>query len=342
MTLDQLREKLNGKKVLFFTTKNLSYLRNAQEIAFLRESGAMFHIVGSDRKSYLARVLKAYGMGIVQILFFRPQVIFAGFAPQLLLPFLWLSRKQGKWVVMDFFISLYDTMVDDRKRFQPESWMARFLYKWDQRTLQLADLYLADTEADRIFFSETFQIKGENGLTWYLCADSSIYFPFPSRKPEEWQKRYTVLYFGSILPLQGVEVVVEAVAQLKDCAGLQFILVGPLDKIPGAEAVQQQANVVCYSWLPQRELAEKISMADLCLAGHFNKEIGKAKRTIPGKAYIYAAMEKPMILGDSPANHELYQEDGEQIFFVPQGDAGALAKQIVRLAQKGGFIPKDE
>ena len=45
------------------------------------------------------------------------------------------------------------------------------------------------------------------------------------------------------------------------------------------------------------------------------------------KAYIYRAMEKAMILGDTPANHELFEAD-ERTAFVPLGDAKALAEKI--------------
>ena len=79
-------------------------------------------------------------------------------------------------------------------------------------------------------------------------------------------------------------------------------------------------------WLSQEELAEHIANADLCLAGHFNGEIDKAKRTIPGKAYIYEAMGKKMVLGDNEANREL--EKMRTHVMVQQGDSVALAKKI--------------
>lgn len=342
MKLEQLKTFISGKKILFFTTKDLSYLRNVQERVFLENCDGELRIVGSEHKSYFIRVLKVYLVGIVQMFVFRPKVIFAGFAPQLLLPFLWFARKIHCMVVIDFFISLYDTMIDDRKRFLPGSRVAKILHWLDRKTLKIADIYIADTAADRTFFSQEFNVELEKGLVWYLCADCSIYFPMIQKKASEWKTKFIVLYFGSILPLQGVEVVLDAVSQLKDAKWLQFILVGPIEKVNGADRLKFQKNVVCYSWLDQNTLAEKISMADLCLAGHFNKEIGKAKRTIPGKAYIYAAMGKSMVLGDSPANHELYREDGKKIYFVPQGDAAALAGKIVELAQKGGFLGEDE
>ena len=102
-----------GKHVLFITTKNLDYLRNTQEIAKLRESAASVDVLGSSEKSYARRLLHVYGklstMSLKQY-----DTIFVGFAPQLILPlFGWRFRK--KTVVIDFFISVYDTMIQDRK-----------------------------------------------------------------------------------------------------------------------------------------------------------------------------------------------------------------------------------
>ena len=82
------------------------------------------------------------------------------------------------------------------------------------------------------------------------------------------------------------------------------------------------------------ELANYIAMADLCLAGHFSGEIEKAKRTIPGKAYIYDAMKKKILLGDNSANHELFEEkDGK--YFVQMGNPKALADRIVEIMEEG-------
>ena len=108
-----------------------------------------------------------------------------------------------------------------------------------------------------------------------------------------------------------------------DEKGIVFEVIGPVP----AEQIPAQENLTCIPWLSQEELAVHIAQADLCLAGHFSDTIGKAKRTIPGKAYIYRAMKKPMILGDTPANHELFTEN-EDIRFVPPGNPEALAQEI--------------
>ena len=71
------------------------------------------------------------------------------------------------------------------------------------------------------------------------------------------------------------------------------------------------------------------------LAGHFNAEIQKAKRTIPGKAYLYHAVGKPMILGENLANHELFSEQEKGIYFVEMGSGEKLAEKIKKIANIG-------
>ena len=105
--------------------------------------------------------------------------------------------------------------------------------------------------------------------------------------------------------------------------------IGSIKGIPDSilKSAAANRNVHILKWLSQNNLAKKIAEADLCVAGHFNLYIDKAARTIPGKAFIYEAMDKPMILGDTKANRELFTED-ERHIFVKRGSAEALAECI--------------
>ena len=318
------------QRVLFITTKNLDYLRNTQEISLIRESAKELFVIGSNKKSYPVRLLQVYW----KLLWFSRRqfdMVFVGFAPQLVVPFFKWKWK-GKKLCMDFFISVYDTLVFDRKKFKEQSLVARIL-KWiDTVTIQQADCVIADTKAHGEYFMEEFGLSKDKLKVLYLEADSSIYYPREQKKPQRMQDRFTVLYFGSVLPLQGLNIILEAVDLLQGNKDIYFDIIGPIDN---KYQKPESDNVEYHDWLSQEDLAKHISFADLCLAGHFNKDIDKAKRTIPGKAYIYAAMEKPMILGDNPATHELYREDMPGIYFVEMGNAQALVDTIVRISKEG-------
>lgn len=318
-----------SSRALFITTKNLDYLRNTQEIRILKERYDQVDVIGSSSSSYPKRLLKVYGKLLVTRCRWYDEV-FVGFSPQLIVPFFSFKFRKTK-LTIDFFISVYDTMVCDRKKFKEKSLPARFSHWLDRRTLRKADSVISDTNAHGDYFSEEFGIKRKKIRTLYLEADTSYYYPRPQKKPSELADRFVVLYFGSILPVQGVDVIMDALRPLMNRKEYYFVIVGPMkEEIRKAEG----DNIEYVPWLPQDQLAEKIAQADLCLAGHFNAENGKAQRTIPGKAYIYDAMKKPMILGDSPANRELYPEKPGVYEYVPMGDPGALTGKIQELSER--------
>lgn len=331
MQQEQLFEHFNGKKALFVTTKGLRYLRNVQELQLLHDTCAALGIAGSDSSSYPLRVLCAYWKSLCG-LGQDVGAVFVGFAPQLMLPLFWLYHRQQRFVAIDFFISMYDTLVCDRRKFSPNSLIAKLLHWWDAATLKSADAFVTDTKAHRDYFITEFGADPARNCVLYLQADTALYHPMKVARPDALQNRFVILYFGSVLPLQGVETVLDAAALCKARDNIHFVFVGPVGKAGVDKAAYP--NVIFYDWLPQPELAQQIAMADLCLGGHFNAEIAKASRTIAGKTYIYKAMNKPVILGDNPANRELYSEQDEGSYFVPMGDAQALADRIVALAQQ--------
>ena len=86
--------------------------------------------------------------------------------------------------------------------------------------------------------------------------------------------------------------------------------------------------MVYHKWLDPKELYKQISSTAVCLAGHFEPEIDKADRTIPGKAIIYEALGKTMILGDTKANRELFKADDKHIF-VPRGNFQRIVEAVI-------------
>lgn len=322
-------QSYENQNVLFVTTKNLDYLRNTQEIRLIKQTAKSVTVLGSREKSYAKRLLYVYGKLCAMSM--KPfDAVFLGFAPQLVLP-LFAHRFRKKTVDIDFFISVYDTMVCDRKKLHSGSLGAKFCHWIDTRTLKLADHVISDTNAHGDYFSVEFGKARSAIETLYLDADTSIYYPRPQVKPPELKEQFIVLYFGSVLPVQGVDVIMQAMALLADDPRIHFYLIGPVDqKVTPAES----DNITYIRWLSQPELAECISQADLCLAGHFNKENGKANRTIPGKAYIYEAMEKPMILGDNAATRERYTDGMLGITFVEMGSPEALRDGILHCMEE--------
>ena len=148
-----------------------------------------------------------------------------------------------------------------------------------------------------------------------------------------------VLYFGTGLPLQGTEYVARAFDFLAQEYGYKCIYVGGLNGMSRDmrktllscenRAVKRGKGCMVYhKWLDTKELYKQISSATVCLAGHFEPDIDKADRTIPGKAMIYEAFGKSIILGDTKANRELFKSDDKHIF-VPRGDFQRIVEAVI-------------
>lgn len=322
-----LEDVVKGKRILFVTTKNIDYIRNVQELRILKTNALSVEIVYSEKKNYILRIIDVWRKTTVKKVN-EADAVFVGFEPQFVIPYVGYLFK-NKPVYIDCFISVYDTLVWDRKKFKDKSLLARYFHYMDERTLKRADLVITDTVAHTKYYVEEFHVQKYKFETIYLEADSTIYYPREQRKSENIKDKFVVLYFGSVLPLQGVDVILDAVRELKNENDIYFDIIGP---IPDVYNKPIQGNVEYTDWLSQESLAEHIAQADLCLAGHFNGDIGKARRTIAGKAYIYEKMGKIMILGDNSTNREVFKED-DRHRYVAMSSSELLAKEIIKEGQ---------
>lgn len=319
----KLTEIIKGKKVAYIATKNSDYIRITQEVRLVKEHAKDCLIIVSEKKHYIARVIDVY-LKLLRTNFNEYDIVFIGFMSQMILP--WFRFKfKNSIIIEDFFISVFDTLVDDRKKIKRNTFIGKLLYLLDKKALNSAQIIISDTVSHGQYFREEFGITGKEFLTLYLEADNSLYYPRTIKKPDRWKDKFLVLYFGSILPVQGVEVVLEAIRLLKGDPEIHFLIIGPIAK---EYEKPETRNVSYIEWLDQAELAEYIAFSDLCLAGHFSKTVEKANRTIPGKAYIYEAMNKPMVLGDSQANHEISQKN-VVLPLVERGNPLALVNIIL-------------
>lgn len=140
---------------------------------------------------------------------------------------------------------------------------------------------------------------------------------------------FVVLWFGTVLPLQEVDIIMKAAKELRHNRKIKFYIIGKTEKLNIKR--DKYENVEFLGWLQDDKIAKYINSADICLVGHFNLENPRANREIPGKAFIYKAMGQKIILGDSEANREVFKEDNKTIFYVERGNYKKLAEMIEKI-----------
>jgi glycosyltransferase involved in cell wall biosynthesis len=223
---------------------------------------------------------------------------------------------RGRPVVFNPLVSLADTLVSDRARFRPGSPAARLLESIDRRALDAADLVIADTNPHAAFFRQLTRTRVEVCL---VGAEERVFAP-------GWQPQdpFTVVFVGKLIPLQGVDVVVEA-ARLAPELRFRIVGSGQLEALLG----HRSANVDHVHWVEYERLPEELHRAG-CALGIFGTS-PKAGRVIPNKAFQALACGTPLITADTDAARELLV-DGEHALLVPAGDPEALAAAARTLA----------
>lgn len=241
----------------------------------------------------------------------------------------WATR-QGVPLVFDPLISAYDKQVDERGKLSANSRKAQRLLKWERELLARADLMLADTEEHARYFVEVLGARRERVVVVYVGAEQGVFRPAPLRaKPVG--TPVEVLFYGSFIPLQGPEVVVEA-ARLYEGPTIRWTLLG---QGPLRQTCEEKArglkNVAFENWLPYEELPGRIHQADLLL-GVFGTT-AKAGRVMPNKVFQSLACGRVVITREAGAYPRDLRIAGDSgLLWVPPGDAHALADHVAHLA----------
>ena len=138
-----------------------------------------------------------------------------------------------------------------------------------------------------------------------------------------------VLFYGTYLPLHGIETIIEAVRLLRGPIAVTLIGEGQTYRDVRARAVGIPPERLSFRPpVPVRRLEDAIAQSDVVL-GVFGGTL-KARMVIPNKVYQALAVGRAVVTADTPAIRELFT-DGEHLLTVPPGDAPALAGAIERL-----------
>lgn len=245
--------------------------------------------------------------------------------------------SNGPVITMDCFISLYDTVVVDRKILSSRNILSRWLRFVERRAVRHSDLVVADTQPNADYLYALFGGDKNKYQAINLCINESLFNsaavdsitanPARSTLPAKLE----VLFVGSFVPLQGATIVAEAAIALAHRQDIHFHMVGDGQTAGEVQALLQGRDLNLSwdrAWLAIDEIARMVSAADICL-GVFGAG-AKASRVLPYKVYMALASAKPVI--SMEVQDTVIQESVIPFLSILQNSGAALADQITQLA----------
>ena len=234
-------------------------------------------------------------------------------------------------MIFDSFVSPSDALVNEGKAGTIGKILGKFCYPLEKHLLHYADLLLVDTQLHKEFFNQQFNIPLEKIKTIYVGANEKFSSPECSLSNDNHMQ---ILFYGSCLPLHGLDVILGAIKKLKACP-VKVILIGG-NKI-AAQTINKfiktnkLSNIEHIKWVSFSKLCEYyIARSELILGGPFGGT-PQAQRVITGKTFQSLAMGKATIIGK--IDEDTGFQHRKNCLLVKQNDVQDLADVIFWCSQ---------
>lgn len=242
----------------------------------------------------------------------------------------WIIRliAVGKRLVFDEFMSPSDALLSEKKAGVAGRFLGYLTLPFEWLCLHFSGHCLTDTQLHKSFIAARFGVPHDKIEVVYVGAvpgDKDPGHQTNTGKTDS-NKPLSVLFYGTFLPLHGMDVVLRA-CKLLETKPIEFRIIGgsgkPLVRFLDLLDELQPGNVVHDSWVDFEDLQSTvIPNADLCLGGPFGGT-PQARRVITGKAFQFLAQSKPTVIGriEEPVKFV----DRENCLLVDQASPESLA-----------------
>lgn len=244
-------------------------------------------------------------------------------------PYTWLlSRLTGAVHVVDGFVRLYETRVEDLGEVRPTSWKALAYKAIDWFSVRFSDIYLVDTRVRAKKIQQSIKLRP---AVYSLPVGAPSWAKSRSRRNTHPGVR--LLYYGNYIHLHGVETVVRAFARLDPSLGATLTLLGDGKLKSGIETLVSELGLgeSCEFRPPVVEelLPEVIADHDIVL-GIFGGS-PKAGSVIANKVWQGLACGRVLVTRESEALEELRPLVGAQLKTCAPADDRALAEVLTEV-----------
>ena len=229
----------------------------------------------------------------------------------------------GRKIIFDEMVSPYDSLRNERKAGFIGVLVSILIYPFEWLILHSSNIILTDTPQHKHLVEGTFRVH--KGKVKYIYVGA---LEDRRNHPKRKNDRFTVFFYGTFLPLHGVEYILDAVERLRDLP-IQFQLIVGKSRAYKSFIKRLQendlANVEHHFWVQYDELMTMANSADLTLGGPFGGT-GQAGRIVTGKTNQFLSLGKPVLIGYSDV--DVGFKDKENCIVAEQANPESLATQI--------------
>jgi len=275
----------------------------------------------------------------------RHDAVFVAYMGHLDVLVLWpFAKMRGAKIIWDAFLSLYDTVVEDRGLIAKGSVRARIISVFERLACAAADTIVLDTEEHAKFFQKRYGLAPQKLISVWVGAETEVFkqradMPCADKERAQAHKKFSVLFYGQLIPLHGVEHIIEAIEATPD-PDIEWTIIGrgqETAKIKSLVAGKNLTTLKMIDWVDYKSLPAYINEADLCLGVFGTSE--KAARVIPNKIFQIIACGRPFVTIDSPAIREIVSPHHAGVWLVEAGSGAAIAEAVAAAKRdEGGAV----
>ena len=244
----------------------------------------------------------------------------------------WLLRMiagRRARLVFDELVSPYDAFVNERRTYPATSIISKMVYLVERSILANADIILTDSEYQAQYYAQLFRVPPAKMRVIRGSVDEEVFTPQAPPRRHDFSEPFVIFTYGTFIPLQGMELLLDAAEQLKDLP-VRFLIAGgkgrKLDRFLEVEKERGLANITHLEWINFGELPSYMRGASLCLGGPFGGT-SQAMRVITGKALQFLACACPTVVGLSDETRGFFT-DRVNCLLVEQGSPAAIVEAI--------------